>query len=50
MVDNGKSLTTVGIYLRPLRAMFNEAIAANLITQEYYPFGKRKYQTEQGYE
>ena len=48
MVGEGKSLTTVGIYLRPLRAMFNQAIADGLITQEYYPFGKRKYQIPAG--
>jgi integrase/recombinase XerD len=48
MVENGKSLTTVGIYLRPLRAIFNQAIADGLITQEYYPFGKRKYQIPAG--
>ncbi|MBD0296806.1 MAG: site-specific integrase [Flavisolibacter sp.] len=38
------SKTTIGIYLRPLRAVFNEAIDAKLIKQETcYPFGKRKY-------
>jgi integrase/recombinase XerD len=48
MVENGKSLTTVGIYLRPLRTIFNQAIADGLITQDYYPFGKRKYQIPAG--
>jgi integrase/recombinase XerD len=48
MVEEGKSMTTVGIYLRPLRAIFNQAIADGLITQEYYPFGKRKYQIPAG--
>lgn len=48
MVGEGKSLTTVGIYLRPLRAMFNQAIADGLLTQEYYPFWKRKYQIPAG--
>ncbi|MBC5992409.1 site-specific integrase [Pontibacter cellulosilyticus] len=43
MLANGKSLTTVGIYLRPLRAVFNEAIATGDLKQELYPFGKRKY-------
>lgn len=38
------SLTTVGIYLRPLRAIFNTAIAEGDIEREVYPFGKRKYQ------
>jgi len=40
----GKSLTTVSMYLRVLRAIFNKAIDENEIEREYYPFGKRKYQ------
>src|SRR5690606_6978241 len=38
-----RSHTTVSIYLRVLRAIFNTAIAENEIPQEIYPFGKRKY-------
>lgn len=41
---NGKSISTVGIYLRALRAIFNKAIEENEIEKKYYPFGKRKYQ------
>jgi integrase/recombinase XerD len=37
------SHTTVGMYLRPLRALFNMAILENIIEKEHYPFGKRKY-------
>lgn len=38
------SKATIGIYLRPLRAVFNEAIESGLIKKEKcYPFGKRKY-------
>jgi integrase/recombinase XerD len=38
------SRTTIGIYLRPLRAIFNEAIEEGIIKREkYYPFGKRRY-------
>jgi site-specific recombinase XerD len=40
---NKRSQTTVGFYLRPLRAVFNTAIANKSITTEQYPFGKRKY-------
>lgn len=39
----GRSKTTVGIYLRPLRSIFNAAIANKSISAEIYPFGKRKY-------
>ena len=44
MVERGRSITTVGIYCRCLRAIFNEAIYRRIISQDYYPFGKRKYQ------
>ena len=48
MLEKGKSMTTVGIYLRPLRTIFNQAIADGPIGQDYYPFGKRKYQIPAG--
>lgn len=47
MTDNGKSQTTIGIYLRPLRALFNSAIAEGIIKQSLYPFGRRKYEIPQ---
>lgn len=38
------SKSTIGIYIRPLRAIFNEAIEDGIIKKEKcYPFGKRKY-------
>jgi integrase/recombinase XerD len=37
------SQTTVGIYIRPLRAIFNTAIEDKSIKQDLYPFGKKKY-------
>ena len=42
---NEKELTytTVGIYLRSLRAIFNTAIEENEIEKELYPFGAKKY-------
>lgn len=43
MIGNGLSITTVGIYLRAMRTIFNDAIGANEVSQELYPFGKRKY-------
>ena len=43
MVNNGRSLTTVGIYLRTLRAIFNDAIASKDVNLDLYPFGRRKY-------
>ncbi|WP_347923365.1 site-specific integrase [Pontimicrobium sp. SW4] len=44
LLHTNRSNTTVGIYLRPLRAIFNKAIEENEIEKELYPFGKRKYQ------
>lgn len=38
-----RSTTTVGIYLRPLRAIFNTAIENGTISPDLYPFGRRKY-------
>jgi integrase len=44
MISKGKSVTTVGIYLRHLRSIYNQAIDAEIIDRKYYPFGKNKYQ------
>ena len=43
ILDQGKSITTVGIYLRPLRAIINMAKDNGAFRPEAYPFGKRKY-------
>jgi integrase/recombinase XerD len=42
-ITMGKSQTTVGIYTRTLRAIFNKAILQKDIPQEIYPFGKNGY-------
>lgn len=47
MLDNDNSITTVGIYLRSLRTIFNIAITDGLLTKDLYPFGKtskKKYE------
>lgn len=41
--EKGKSITTLGIYLRNLRTILNRALAADLVSQKNYPFGKGKY-------
>jgi len=48
MLENGTSLTTIGIYLRNLRAILNKAIEEDNLASEFYPFGKRKYQIPSG--
>ncbi len=39
MKAEGKSITTVGIYLRNVRRLFNLAIKSGEIKKEFYPFG-----------
>jgi site-specific recombinase XerD len=41
--DNEKSPTTVSIYLRVLRTLFNKVIEEGEIGKDAYPFGRRKY-------
>ncbi len=44
LTDKNRSVNTLSIYVRTLRTVFNNAIAAKDIQEEFYPFGKRKYQ------
>lgn len=46
MLKNKKSVSTVGIYMRQLRAIINQAIEANVISSDKYPF--KKYQIPAG--
>ncbi len=41
---NGRTSTTVGMYLRALRVVFNRAIDAKVIDKDIYPFGEKKYE------
>ncbi|TXE08280.1 site-specific integrase [Gelidibacter salicanalis] len=43
MLAKGRSYTTIGIYTKALRAIFNNAIEANDISIDIYPFTKNKY-------
>jgi integrase/recombinase XerD len=43
MMQNNKSITTVGIFLRCLRRVFNIALKKKIISSESYPFGEEKY-------
>ncbi|CAM3926036.1 site-specific integrase [Mucilaginibacter galii] len=45
MIAQDNSRTTVGIYLRATRAIFNQAIEAGIIDKEIYPFKKYKIPT-----
>lgn len=48
MLSNGKSATTISIYLRTLRTLFNKAISDGDLNKEYYPFGKNRYEIPTG--
>jgi hypothetical protein len=48
MLKNENSKTTIGIYLRSFREIFNEAIHERVIKIDKYPFGRRKYQIPTG--
>jgi integrase/recombinase XerD len=44
MIDElGRSETTVSMYLRALRTIFNQAIRDGILQPDSYPFGKHKY-------
>jgi site-specific recombinase XerD len=42
MLNQGRSNATIGIYLRPLRALFNTAIHNGDLKKDFYPFGLEK--------
>lgn len=44
MLAKEKSYTTIGIYTRTLRVVFNNAIRDKDISEDIYPFGKNKYE------
>jgi len=48
MVKKEKSLTTVGIYTRNIRAVYNYSISKGYINRDSYPFGRGKYEIPAG--
>ncbi|CAN5286878.1 site-specific integrase [soil metagenome] len=47
MLDRSKSTTTISIYLRHLRTLFNQAIEDKFVNKDQYPFGARRYEIPQ---
>jgi site-specific recombinase XerD len=44
LIEEGRSPTTIGIYVRSLRTIYNYAISQGIIKRdEQYPFGRHKY-------
>lgn len=48
MHSKNKTSTTIGIYLRNVRTLFNRAVKNGKIPHEYYPFGEGKYEIPGG--
>ena len=48
MLKEGKTFTTVGMYMRATRAIMNEAKRASIIKESHYPFGKGRYEIPAG--
>jgi len=48
MLAEGKSYTTISMYIRSIRALFNEAKNTGIIKEAQYPFGKGKYEIPTG--
>lgn len=43
LLNQGRSLSTVGTHVRPMRTIFKKAIDAETIPLRLYPFGRNKY-------
>lgn len=48
MRRDGKSQTTIAIYLRALRSIFNQARSIGVVKEAQYPFGRGKYEIQEG--
>lgn len=48
LTEEGNSTTTVGIYLRTLRAIYNLAMSKGLADRDRYPFGNKTYKIPAG--
>lgn len=46
MLSRGTRLNSIGVYMRALRAVYNQAINADLVEYTYYPFRKYKIKKE----
>lgn len=48
LLNEGKSRTTVGIHMRHIRAILNEACRCGLLKEAQYPFGRGRYEIQAG--
>jgi integrase len=43
LMEQGRSISTVGTHVRPMRTVFNKALALGILQYKDYPFGRNKY-------
>lgn len=48
LLSEGKTATTIGIHMRHIRAIMNEAKRAGIIKESQYPFGKGRFEIQAG--
>jgi integrase/recombinase XerD len=48
MIEIGETATTIGFYLRALRAIYNRAIDKRVVSRDLYPFGRKGYTIPKG--
>lgn len=48
LLDEGKTYTSIGIHMRTIRAILNEAKRAGIVKEAFYPFGRDKYEIKSG--
>ena len=48
LLGEGKTVTTVGIHMRTIRAILNDAKRAGIIKEAQYPFGRGRYEIKAG--
>lgn len=48
VTEKGRGYTTIGMYFRAIRTMFNEAIRGGVIKANQYPFGRDKKEIQTG--
>lgn len=47
LLEDGKSFTSISMYMRSLQAIFNSGVREGVISKSRYPFGKGKYEIPQ---
>ena len=47
LLEDGKSFTSISMYMRSLQAIFNIGVREGIISKSRYPFGKGKYEIPQ---